>query len=47
VIDAYISDVEHQEEKFLAASDQKAHGVVEAPRSATGPHQRSTIPPPT
>jgi ABC-type polysaccharide/polyol phosphate transport system ATPase subunit len=49
VIDAYISDVEREEEKFLAASDQKAHDVVEAPPSLRHRRrrQRSTIPPPT
>jgi ABC-type polysaccharide/polyol phosphate transport system ATPase subunit len=38
VIDAYISDVEREEEKFLAASDQKAqHEVVELPPAGTAP----------
>jgi ABC-type polysaccharide/polyol phosphate transport system ATPase subunit len=44
VIDAYISDVEREEEKFLAASDQKAHDVVEAPPVTTAP---APAPPPT
>jgi lipopolysaccharide transport system ATP-binding protein len=43
VIDAYISDVEREEEKFLAAADQKAHHeVIEAP-----PAETVTVAPPT
>jgi len=43
VIDAYISDVERDEEKFLAAADEKAqHEVVQAP-----PLEAAPAPPPT
>jgi ABC-type polysaccharide/polyol phosphate transport system ATPase subunit len=43
VIDAYISDVERDEEKFLAASDEKAqHEVIQAP-----PAETAAAPPPT
>jgi lipopolysaccharide transport system ATP-binding protein len=47
VIDAYISDVEREEEKFLAASDQKAHEVVEAPPVETAPPPPPTVDDPT
>jgi ABC-type polysaccharide/polyol phosphate transport system ATPase subunit len=47
VIDAYISDVERDEEKFLAASDQKAHEVVEAPPVETAPAPPPTVDDPT
>jgi len=41
VVDAYISDVAREENRFLAAADQKAHDVVEAPALDAVP------PPPT
>jgi ABC-type polysaccharide/polyol phosphate transport system ATPase subunit len=48
VIDAYISDVERDEEKFLAASDEKAqHEVVQAPPAETAPAPPPTVDDPT
>ena len=47
VVDAYISDVERDEEKFLAAADQKAHDVVEAPPVAPAPAPPPTVDDPT
>jgi ABC-type polysaccharide/polyol phosphate transport system ATPase subunit len=47
VVDAYISDVERDEEKFLAAADQKAHDVVEAPPVAAAPAPPPTVDDPT
>jgi ABC-type polysaccharide/polyol phosphate transport system ATPase subunit len=44
VIDAYISDVEREEEKFLAASDEKAqHEVVQAPPAEAAPAPPVTV----
>ncbi|HVQ41103.1 MAG TPA: ABC transporter ATP-binding protein, partial [Vicinamibacterales bacterium] len=48
VIDAYISDVERDEEKFLAASDEKAqHEVVQAPPAEAAPAPPVTVDDPT
>jgi len=48
VIDAYISDVEREEEKFLAASDEKAqHELVQAPPAETAPAPPPTVDDPT
>ena len=48
VIDAYISDVEREEEKFLAASDEKAlHEVVQAPPAEPAPAPPVTVDDPT
>jgi len=48
VIDAYISDVEREEEKFLAASDEKAqHELVQALPAETAPAPPPTVDDPT
>jgi ABC-type polysaccharide/polyol phosphate transport system ATPase subunit len=48
VIDAYISDVEREEEKLLAKSDEKAqHDVVQAPPAETAPAPPVTVDDPT
>ena len=48
VIDAYISDVEREEERFLAASDEKAqHEVVQAPPAEPAPAPPVTVDDPT
>jgi ABC-type polysaccharide/polyol phosphate transport system ATPase subunit len=48
VIDAYISDVEREEEKFLAASDEKAqHEVIQAPPAEPAPAPPVTADDPT